>query len=190
MLNITINLEAGIARLATASPIKAGGAVPVRLVFDTNPGAVLEAASLALSAQSSTPAVLAYLDVFEKQSALLYTGSLNSNDVRLLAHLAGKQAQTLDCELSLDFAGSDRQVLPNFAVTVQQPIVTGPEASEGGPVWVTESPEDGKIYGRKDGGWVEVVGGGGEWDGTLIAPDASQWVLSVDNDGVLTATKV
>lgn len=50
-----------------------------------------------------------------------------------------------------------------------------------------ESPQDGKIYGRKDGGWVEVVGGGG---GTLTAPDGGIWQLVVDNDGVLGVVKL
>lgn len=180
MLNITINLEAGTARLATASPIKAGGAVPVRLTFDVNPGASLDTASLALSAQSSTPDVLAYLDVFVPQSALVYTGTLNTNDVRLLAHLAGKQAQTLDCELALDFAGSDRQVMPNFPVTVQQPIVTGPEASEGGPVWLDEATADTRYV--RPGAAAPTL--------TLAAPDGGLWEVTITNDGQLQRRKL
>ena len=180
MLNITINLDAGTARLATASAIKAGAAVPVRLTFDTNPGASLDAASLALSAQSSAPEVLAYLDVFVAQSALVYTGTLNTNDVRLMAHLAGKQAQTLDCELALDFAGSDRQVLPNFPVTVQQPIVTGPEATEGGPVWLDQTAGDARYV--RPGEAAEKI--------TLESPDGGVWEITITNDGQLERTKL
>lgn len=138
MLNIQINMAAGSAKLATATPIKAGGSWPVKLVFDSNPGE-LTTAALALSPQSSTPEVLAYLDVWEKQNATTYTGTLNTNDVRLLAALAGKQAQVVDCELRFSFDGGAVRVFPNFSVTVQPPVVTGPEASEGGPVWVDEA---------------------------------------------------
>lgn len=181
MLRIQINHDAGAAKLSAATPIKAGGGVPVALVFEANPGEIT-GFSLALSAQSSTPAVLAYLDVFDRQNSTLYTGTLNANDVRLLSHLAGKAAQSLDCELAVTRLGSAKQVFPNFSVTVQQPIVQGPTASEGGPVWTTEAPEDGKAYVRQDGGWVEA--------GAFASPDGSVWKLRITNDGVLETIKL
>ena len=136
MLNISINLETGIAKLAQASAIKAGGGVPVRITFSSNPGTdpVIE---LALSPQSSSPSVLAYLDTFDAQSSTVYTGTLEANDSRLIAHLTGKSAQTLDVEVVVTVGEAERQPFPNFQVTVQPPIITGPESTEGGGVYLS-----------------------------------------------------
>ena len=141
MLNISINLETGLAKPSQASVIKAGGNVPVRVIFSANPGTspVIE---LACSPQSSTPEVKAYLDVFETQSETEYTGTLDANDTRLIALMSGKQTTTLDCEMVVTTDDGGRRPFPNFPVTVQPPILTGPEATEGGPVYLTEALGD------------------------------------------------
>ena len=175
MLNISINLETGIAKLAQASAIKAGGGVPVRITFSSNPGTdpVIE---LALSPQSSSPSVLAYLDTFDAQSSTVYTGTLEANDSRLIAHLTGKSAQTLDVEVVVTVGEAERQIFPNFPVTVQPPTIAGPESSEGGPVYLNETQSDARYLrgafpswlanGADDAGSFYPEGAGGSVNGT------------------------
>lgn len=140
MLNISVNLTTGRATAVQAPVVKAGGDVPVVISFSANPGdnPVIE---LALSPQSSSPDVKAYLDVFVAQNSTTYTGTLDANDTRLIALLAGKQAQTLDCEIVVT-TDAGRKPFPNFAVTVQPPVITGPESSEGGPVYLVQATAD------------------------------------------------
>jgi len=142
MLNISVNLETGQARLAQTTAIKAGGDVPVRVTFSANPGdnPVIE---LALSPQSSEREVLAYLDVFEAENSTTYLGTLDANDTRLIDHLVEKATAqvSLDAEVVV-FADGSRRPFPNFSVTVQSPTITGPETSEGGPVYLTQTQSD------------------------------------------------
>ena len=140
MLNVSVNLTTGRATAVQAPVVKAGGDVPVVISFSANPGdnPVIE---LALSPQSSSPDVKAYLDVFVAQNSTTYTGTLDANDTRLIALLAGKQAQTLDCEIVVT-TDAGRKPFPNFPVTVQPPVITGPESSEGGPVYLTQELAD------------------------------------------------
>lgn len=149
MLNISVNLETGVAKLTQATTIKAGGVVPVKVTFSSNPGTdpVIE---LALSPQSSVPAVKAYLDTWEAQSQTVHTGALDANDARLVAHMAGKQQQTFDCEVVVTTVAAGRRLFPNFPVAVQPPVIDGPEASEGGPVYLTEATGDARYTARAD----------------------------------------
>ncbi len=144
MLNISINLETGVAKLAQSTAIKAGGGVPVVVTFSSNPGSnpVIE---LGLGPQSSSPTVLAYLDMFAGQSQTVYTGTLDANDTRLIAHLAGKQAQVLDAEVVLTVGDAERMPFPNFPITVQPPIITVPATTEGGPVYLTQGMASGSV---------------------------------------------
>jgi hypothetical protein len=120
------------------TPVKAGGGEPVTVVFSEAVPAV-SVLELALSPNSSEPEVLAYLDVFAQENATTYTGVLDTNDARLIAHLVGKQSQVLSAEVVVTWPGQARRVFPNFTVTVQPPVITGPTSSEGGPVWVSET---------------------------------------------------
>lgn len=142
MLNISVNLETGQARLAQTTAIKAGGDVPVRVTFSFPPGdnPVIE---LALSPQSTVRQVLAYLDEFDAENSTTFLGTLDANDTRLLAHLAEKAVAqvTLDVEVVL-VRGLARRPFPNFPATVQTPTITGPESSEGGPVYLTQAQSD------------------------------------------------
>lgn len=142
MLNISVNLETGQARLAQTTAIKAGGGVPVRVVFSANPGdnPVIE---LALSPQSSEREILAYLDVFAAENSTTFLGTLDANDTRLLDHLAEKAVAqvTLDVELVV-VRNLARRPFPNFQITCQAPTITGPASSEGGPVYLTLAQGD------------------------------------------------
>ena len=144
MLNISINLETGVAKLAQTMAIKAGGGVPVTVTFSSNPG-TSPSIELALSAQSSSPVVIAYLNTFASQSETVYTGTLDANDTRLLELLSGKGTQTLDCEIALTVGSAERQIFPNFPVTVQPPIIAGPSSSENGPIYLEQGVASGFV---------------------------------------------
>lgn len=141
MLNISVNLETGVARLAQTTSIKAGGGVPVRVTFSSNPGDS-PAIELALAPESSAASVLAYLDDFEAENTTTFLGTLDANDTRLIEHLTGKDQQTLALELVVATAGSPRRPFPNVALTVQAPKIVGPQSTEGGPVYLTQSQSD------------------------------------------------
>ncbi|MEO8204879.1 MAG: hypothetical protein ABI615_01770 [Chthoniobacterales bacterium] len=141
MLNITINLATGQAKPTQTAVIKAGGGLPLTITFSESPGAnpVIE---LAFSPQSSSPSIVAYLDEFDAQNETVYTGVLDANDTRLIGLLTGKDAQTLNCEIVVTTTAGGRIPFPNFPVTAQQPLLTGPASSEGGPVYLTEALGD------------------------------------------------
>lgn len=186
MLNITVNLATGVAKASPTPAIKAGGGVPVTITFSANPGTdpVIE---LALGPQSSTPAVKAYLAEFEAQSSTVYTGVLDANDSRIIAHMAGKSAQTMDCEVIVTVGSAERQVFPNFPVTVQPPLVAGPESSEGGPVYLTEAQSDAR--------YLAIGGASGaariSADGLEILDTATNtWRLVAFVNGELTFTEL
>jgi hypothetical protein len=141
MISINLDLDAGTAKLTAPTTIKAGGGVPVTIALNRHPGGVISF-QLALGPQSSTQAVLAYLDEFSTESETLYKGTLNANDVRLIEQLAGKQVLPLDCEVSWTLDG-ERQIAPNLPITVQPPMITGPQTSEGGPVYALASSVSG-----------------------------------------------
>jgi hypothetical protein len=135
MLDITINLATGVAALARTTAIKAGGTIPARITFSESPGAD-PGIELALSPASGTPTVLAYLDEWRKQNNRVFLGSLNTNDERLIEHLAGLSTgtATLNVELVVTVAEVPRP-FANFPVTVQRPVITGPQSSQSGPVY-------------------------------------------------------
>lgn len=141
MLNISVNLETGLAKPSQAATIKAGGSVPVTILFSSNPGSntVIE---LALSPQSSSPEVVAYHDEFVAQNQTTWTGTLDANDTRLIELLTGKQSQNLSCEVVVTSDSIERRPFPNFAIAVQSPTIVGPETSEGGPVYLVQSTAD------------------------------------------------
>lgn len=155
MLNISIDMTTGQAALQRATAIKAGGAVPVSLVFSADPGddPLIE---LALCPQSAPAAVVAYLDEWEEQNSTTFTGVLDGNDTRLIWLLAGKTQQTLDAEIVVT-AGGMRRPFANLSVTVQAPVITGPESSEGGPVYLTETQCDGRYVGQAEKGSADGV---------------------------------
>jgi len=153
MLSIAINLETGLAKPAQTAAIKAGGSVPVMITFSANPGTT-PAIELALSPQSSTPTVLAYLNTFAAQSQTVYTGFLDANDTRLIAHLVGKSTATLDCEVVFTPSGGVRRPFPNFPITTQPPIITGPATSQGGPIYLPIGSASGAV--RITGAGLEI----------------------------------
>jgi len=166
MIQVSIDFANLIAQAVKAPVIKAIGVVPVSIVFASDPGTV-QTLELALSAQSSSPEVVAYLNTFSKQNATTYTGFLNAGDTRLVALMAGKQTTTCDCEIAITVAG-EREVCPNFPVIVQSPIITGPESTEGGPVYVALDADGGLPIGT----------------GARLLPVAHGVKLQVSIDGV------
>lgn len=135
MIEINVNLDTGVAVLARTTAIKAGGKVLVRLIFNRTP-AVAPTLEIALSAATGTPAVLAYLNTFAAENPRTFRGWLNTNDNRLITHLATLTSPTTTCavELVVTIGGAPRPY-PNVTVTVQKPIITGPTSSQSGPVY-------------------------------------------------------
>jgi hypothetical protein len=160
MIHISINLETGQARPAQALVLKAGGAVPVLLAFARTPGTSV-ALELALSPQSSSPAVVAYLDTFDRQNDTTFTGTLDASDSRLLALLEGKNdGVTLNAEVVVT-TPAGRTYLPNVAVTCQPPIISGTPT---------------------------VAAAGSSF--RMASPDGSLWQISIADDGAITRTKL
>jgi hypothetical protein len=135
-MNIAITAGEPQAKPDSNAVIKAGGGLPITITFDVSPGSspVIE---VALSTQSSSATELAYLDTFDQQDSLTFTGTLNTNDSRLLAALVGFQTITVNVEVRWTIGENEPTVCPNFPLTVQPPLLTGPGSSEGGPVYVT-----------------------------------------------------
>jgi hypothetical protein len=135
MLDIAVNIAQGTATLARSTAVKAGGTVPVRITFSTSPGAE-PGIELAFSPSSGTPEVLAYLDDWHKQNPTVWLGALNTNDSRLMTFLAALAANTASVNVELVVTvDSDPQPFPNFPVTVQKPVITGPVGAATGPVY-------------------------------------------------------
>lgn len=140
MLDIIINTSTGSATLANRGPIKAGGMVPVRIVFSSNPG-TLTYLAVALSADSSAATTAAYLEDFATQNETTHTGWLDANDERLIDLVGSSQSRNVLCEVR--WSANDRlQIAPHVALTVQRPLVSGPESSEGGPHYYTQGQID------------------------------------------------
>ncbi len=158
MLNIEVNLASGIAKLTTNVPFKAGGGIPVIITFNADPGEdpIIE---LGLSPQSSPPAVVAFLDNYDRQNETTFTGLLDSTDPRLIRQLAGKEQQTLNCEIALTVGELPRRPFPNFAITAQASVIVGPESAEGGPEFVTTTTGDARYY-RQSQNLAEIATAG------------------------------
>lgn len=135
MIDLLITTATGTAALRTTTVFKAGVSEPVRVIFDTAPGSVADWA-LTLADGASTPAVLAFLDVFVKVNEFTWAGVLDTNDTRLVAFMAAKLPQSLPLELALTLDGVARAT-PNLTVTVQRRLGTGPTTTEGGPNYDT-----------------------------------------------------
>lgn len=140
MLTITLDLDTGAAKLAQSATVKVTAQVPVKILtvrggVAESPGA-LPAFALTLGTDAAPPAVVAYCDTFSTENETTFTGTLNCNDSRLVSYMATKGQTALVADLAWTVDG-ETQVAPNFAVTVQPRLASGPEAEEGGPVYLT-----------------------------------------------------
>lgn len=140
MIDLTFNLTTRVARLVQAATIKPGASVPVRITFSAAPGTV-GTIQLALGTDAAAPDVLAYNDEFSEESETVYVAVLDANDARLIAHMVGKANAVVNLELIVPIDGEDN-ITPNLPITVQQRTISGPEATEGGPAWYTETEVD------------------------------------------------
>jgi len=137
MITLNYDITTGLAKLAAATPIKRYGDVPVRLVFSAAPGTVSDI-KLALGSDADAPAVLAYTDTWTQESDTVWTAQLDMTDTRLATFMTGLASVAVNLELIVTIDG-EAQYSPNLALTVQQPIVTGPTSSDGGPVYYTQA---------------------------------------------------
>ncbi len=138
MITLNVDLTTGVAKIATSSAtIKVGADVPVRVVFASPPGEV-SGLEFALGQPDETAATLAYTNAFNQESDRSWRALLDATDSRLSTFLTGKQTDTVVAELVAVVDG-ERRVTPNLQVVVQQPIVNGPETTEGGPTYFTDA---------------------------------------------------
>ncbi len=131
MIHLTYDPVTGVAKLVLAAIIKLGADVPVRVTFTGAPGTV-GALQLALGSPDADSDVLAYTEDFTSESDRVWTALLDASDTRLATFMTDKTATAVNAELVAVIDGI-RRVTPNLTVTVQPPIVVGPETSEGGP---------------------------------------------------------
>ena len=137
-MNISITLGDPSAKASGIGTIKAGGGVPITATFDTTPG-VGAALELTLTTASSSPMVLAYLGSFAEQDSTTYTGVLDASDTRLMTAIAGSGGFTVNAELRWTVGAAEPVICPNFTLSVQPPALSGPETSDGGPVYFTQA---------------------------------------------------
>ena len=140
MIDLTFNLTDGVARLARTTTIKPGGDVPVRITFDAAP-AGLDSIQLALGSDGAPPSLLAFAEDFSEESETVRVGVLDANDSRLIAFMNDKSVAQVNAELTVGLDG-ETIIAPNVAVTVQQRILNGPGATDGGPVYYTQAQID------------------------------------------------
>lgn len=155
MLNITLDLDTGLAKLASATTIKAGADVPVTITTvrgttPTSPGAS-PAFELGLGTDATPPVLKAYLDTFTAENDHTFTGVLDANDERLVAFMAGKGTVNFGCEVAWTVAGQ-LEVAPSFTVPVQARVIPSDPNSESGPHYYTEAEVDALL--------AEIPGGG------------------------------
>lgn len=164
MLNIILDLDTGLAKLALATTIKAGTSVPVKIITmrgatPTSPGAS-PAFELGLGTDAAPPVLKAYLDTFTAENSHTFTGSLDANDERLVDFMAGKGTVNMNCEVAWTVAGVERAAL-SFLVPVQPRVISGPASSESGPTYYTSEEVDDLLDGIGGGMQVALVAGTG-----------------------------
>jgi len=139
-MTITFETTGPTATLTGVSVIKSGSQVPVTFNFTTNGSpsvlAGTPAIEMGISQQSSSPALLAFLDTFTALTPNTYTGILNANDSRLVTAMASTQSAAMNMEVAVTIEGEE-YIAPNLVVTVQQGIIGGAPSGEGGPSYVT-----------------------------------------------------
>jgi hypothetical protein len=122
--------------------VKAGFPLPVTVVFDVAPpsGTNVE---IALSLQSSAPSVLAYGTGFVEENASTYSGFIDLTDARLMTAVSGSAGLPVNCEVRWTPPANPPGglvaplICENFELTVEPPLFSGPQNSEGGPVYLT-----------------------------------------------------
>lgn len=198
MIILNYDLLAGTAKTSQSTTIKAGGGVPVQVVFSETPGAI-GGLQLTLGSTAEPPAVLAFLDVdgFSRDNDTTWSGVLDASDSRLVSYLAGK-TETVSAELIAVIDGVT-QVTPNFTVTVQPKITPGSPASEGGPSYYTAAQVTAAIataistavaglasktvtgkYRIKDDGTVELWNASqGQWQPLTLTGAAGAEILTI-----------
>lgn len=150
MLNITLDLDTGLAKLAIATTIKVGAQVPVTIstfrgTVPTSPGAS-PAFELGLGTEATPPVLKAYLATFTAENDHTFTGMLDANDTRLVTFMAGKGTVNFGIEVAWTVAG-ELQIAPSFTVPVQSRIIPSDPTSEGGPDFYTAAEVDALLDG-------------------------------------------
>jgi hypothetical protein len=141
-MNITFETTTNVATLSGPNTIKAGSQIPVQLSFTTNgqPSALASTPTIqiGITAQTSSPTTLAFLNSFTELTPNTFTGILNANDTRLVAAMASTTTATMNLECAVTISSLE-YIAPNVSINVQQQQISGPASSEGGPTYVTSA---------------------------------------------------
>jgi hypothetical protein len=143
LISLNYDITTGIAKFAATTIVKQAGDCPVQLNFSAAPGEVSDIA-LSLGSDSSAPQILAYTEAWSQVNSTTWTALLDMTDTRLAAYMTGKGATAVNLELVVTVDG-ETQYAPNISLTVQPPIKTGPDTSEGGPTYYTQAQVDSAI---------------------------------------------
>lgn len=143
MIILNIDLDAGTAKLAQNTTVKYGADVPVQIIFATTPGTVT-GMELALGADSSTPTLLAYTDVFTPENDTTWAGSVSTLTTQLATALNAKEVIAVIAELTVIVDGKTL-ILPNVSLSVQQLINNGAAAVTAGQSYYTKTEIDGML---------------------------------------------
>jgi hypothetical protein len=136
MISIAYDPITGTGKLTVQAVVKAGFDCDVRISMASAPGLVSSLALALISADADAD-VLAYTEAFEAENATTWVALLDANDTRLVEFMAGKSSVTVAIEFVSVIDGK-RRAAPNLAATVQASAITGPESTEGGPVYLTD----------------------------------------------------
>jgi hypothetical protein len=144
MLNITLDLDTGLAKLAAATTIISGTQVPVTIgtfrgATPASPGAS-PAFELGIMTDAAPPVLKAYLNAFATENDHTFTGTLDANDARLVAFMIGKGTVNFGCEVAWTVAGALQAA--QFTVSVKPRGIPSDPTSEGGPDYYTEAEVD------------------------------------------------
>lgn len=143
MIEITLDIDTGVAKLARTTTIKAGVAVPVKVTLSRDPAAAV-LLLLTIGTAAAPSSVLAFLDAsgFTATNATTFTGSLDATDTRLVNYMASKAATQCYLQVAFTLGSEAQQIAPNMAIGVEAKIGDNPDTTDGGPTYYTTGETD------------------------------------------------
>jgi hypothetical protein len=110
-MTIIFELTGPTATLVGNSVIKAGSQVPVTISLTTNGQPAQPAGTptigMGITAQTTSPSTLAFLNTFTALTPNTFTGIFNANDTRLVAFFAALASAQMNLEVSVTIEGED-----------------------------------------------------------------------------------
>jgi hypothetical protein len=140
-VRINVSLDTQLVTLPAALRIKAGSQAAIQIGFLRDSATVTldEGAQIEIAFKAKNGGgIVVFGDGFAVASGPAYEAIVDFNDTRLLGMLADRTQLELVGEI-LWVIGYRRYRAANFALIAEAPLITGPAASETGPVWLKES---------------------------------------------------